>query len=440
MENSANAPTGHESKVETKSDDLLLHFFATLKDSFPVEIQRESLRITPHGLFVQDRVVSQLVARYQEWFQKHTGDTTPRSEHKCYKRLFGSESPGQKYLLEGKLCLRGLLVECHVQEPQKCRIPYFLSSLVSTDEYLHPSDPALREIAGLEVKPNGSEIEFTYRARQEAVIFSQSHLRAFLELLKHSDDRTVSEDPLSLTAALKIMLGHLDRMHPAKVKLGLLVPQAFPPEKKYQYMLSGTFVFVLDRKRCLTSCYEMRARNMHHFVRNECSHFRDSLKGRRQGAFELFDRRNKHLGCFSIWKGQYTVETHAFLQFLKGLSRTPPQSERFAHFYLVQEALEEFSTLVQTSQPITFQKVASSLDSNRHSKLRLRINEGWIFAFNHQDELVECVARFAKHPPPSGPAGGRRRDTRERQRRSGDRGPGRQQRTPRTAGPKNQRS
>jgi hypothetical protein len=196
-----------------------------------------------------------------------------------------------------------------------------------------------------------------------------------------------------LMQALRSLVSFLRLAHPARRKLGLLVSQAFDPEKN-TYLTKGSFVFVIDKSGELRMIYELRAGNFAHFLRSEFALFVKQTRGR-IGAFEGFDRSNRVLGRFNIWKGQYHLMPHAFLQFVKSINKIQPQQDRFARFYPLSEAFVEFSSLIQTSQPIEFRKVASALDPKRHAKKNFRVNGGWLFVLDRENTIEDCIGRYS---------------------------------------------
>lgn len=394
------APASQES-----ADSLLLSLASDLRKLVPIEKQRSSLRITPHGLFVEEGFMDELVHVFQSWLREKSGAEVEKSEKKALRRLFGGEQPPRHYLIEGKLCLRGVLAPFKVQEPQKYQLPFFLGSLAAADQYLHPRDPVFSSLTGVEAiaGPSGTDIKITVKKRH--LVVPNTILRELVSMLKHSPGHRHDPPQLTLVDGVRELLRILPRAKVARPNRGLLVPSRFANPKRYDFLLTRGFVFVCDKSGKVESCYEMRGSNFYHFLRGEFAALRDIYKSKRHGAFEFFDRRNEHLGRFDVWRAGFRLKPHAFLGFVANLHLVTRNKDRFSRFHTVKECFEELSSVFQTSQPIERRMIASHVEDKRYSSRAFRVNDGWIFVINRENVIEECIVRYRRleHKKPARP-------------------------------------
>lgn len=386
----------HEEKELSEGSrvDSVRGFFAAIKDLFKIEVLRDNLRVTHKGLFVSEALLSELLSKYQQWLGQQSEGEVHKSESKCMKRLFGSLTPTGQYLIEGKHCLKGFLSPLEIPDPQRFGLPFYLGSLSSMREYLHPSDPTLQKLADVNVGSGTEGVELRIRIGNQTVIVSNLLLRTFRELAEHSP-RVVREFPElidSLPVVAQALVHLLRKSRILSQKNPILIPIAYKASKRHDFRTVGGFIFIFQKDGRLVSIYELRGRNLYKFVRSEFA----ALRTRHIGAFEIFGERHKLLGRYQIAGKQSFVSPRAFLDFLEALPNSPEKRDHLLSNFTIKESFEKFSEIYQTSQVIEKHKILSYVERFRRPVGQYKINGVWIFVISRDWVIEAVVAKFAE--------------------------------------------
>jgi hypothetical protein len=391
QENSGNAPEGGESSAL----DSVHLFLDGLKDLFPRELLKDAVRITPHGLFVEKGSFQKVIEGYQAWLRKRTGGTVVKSVDKCVKRLFGSHEPPQFYLVEGKQCLLGYMVPCEVQQPQKYNLPFYLGSLLDTREYLHPRDPFLMELRGVEVtpKPQGVEVKFT--AQRRSIRVAADVLKQFSQLAANSHKllEKNSRAGTALRDSLEALIRLVGKAQPVMENEPLLVPSRNKERRGLSYLRLGTLVFVLERAETLVGCYELRGKNFQRMLRQELTALARNCRGHRIGAFELPKGRSKYLGSIEIKNEHYLVHPRAFSQFLDSIRGSAALRESFAGGFTVADCIKKMPYIFASSERVEPRQIANYLEKNAPRGARYRVRDEWIFVILGKNVIAGCISK-----------------------------------------------
>ena len=96
--------------VEAQKDSVSL-FIDKLTDIFERDTVVQNVKKTEKGICVVKEFAEKLPAAYQRFLGDLTGGGSSKSEEKCKKRLFGSDTPSAYYLFEGKQSIFGWLID-----------------------------------------------------------------------------------------------------------------------------------------------------------------------------------------------------------------------------------------------------------------------------------------------------------------------------------------
>ena len=144
------------------------------------------LRVMSGGLFVEQSHLVDLLESYRTFFKERQSEGHDLSLPKAIRRLFETETPELKYLIDGKLCLLGHLLPVPLTNLSALRIPIFQGSLYDPAQYLNPRDPMLGQIPGVSprLEPDGFalDVETSFGALR----VSEAALREFARIYRHS--------------------------------------------------------------------------------------------------------------------------------------------------------------------------------------------------------------------------------------------------------------
>lgn len=434
MEDTSPTASGEsQEKPQAKEQDRPEHpqhiplFLEYVRRSKPFETLRPFVRVTPGGLFVEESKLEAVLEIFKVWLEQYSQGEDRRTGEKLKRKFFSNTEPVLRYLVEGKICMRGVLAPAKVQEPQKYALPYFLGSLIEGSQYLHPGDPLVSDLRNGEVAlgPQGPELRITSSKRPIAV--STEMLKRFAQIAQRSH-RLVKRYPeleTTLAGAVKPLLFLFGRARLLKSDWVHLVPisargwrekdgkrgegrrgkgggdrRGAPQPAKDDRPFSGLFVqdfymFVVERDR-LTAIHELVGRNFSTFVRDEFMR----VDRRKLGSFHLFERPGPNIGTFSV-RGQNTaLSPRAFSEFIQFLGRATDKREKLEGWFTVEEAFQRFSSFFQLATPIERKKLEHTLKEHELGAGQLRVYGGWTFLIGPEGAIDRCVARhLPRHAP-----------------------------------------
>lgn len=387
LENTPEAAPGKENV------DSLGLFVNEVKKLFPVSEIKENIRATHKGLFVSEAFSETLLKAYQVWFEKQTAGEIHKSLEKSKKRLFGSLDPESYYLVEGKNCIIGFLVQYEMKEPLRYGLPYYLGVLSSKKVSIHQNDPILAALKDVEILSAASGGGIRFKVGNNYFVADQIALNYFLSTAQNST-RTMQEYP-EITESLGVLSKAFVNLF-RKSKLVppdriLLVPENFQDKGKYTFRVLGSTVFVIDKKLNVISVYGTRGRDQYRLFRREFASFRP----KHIGSFEIYPDRHKLLGCFKYSERSYQLAAQALMDFANHMLDSPDKKDVLQGVITVRKVYQRFSEVFQTSQAIPKHLVKSYLEKFKRPIAECRINGVWIFVISHDAVVEATVAKFA---------------------------------------------
>jgi hypothetical protein len=372
---------------------VLVRFLESLRADKSFEAERQFIRVVPRGLFVDERGVGAVVERYQSWILAESKGVAHKSIEKCHLWLFESHTPERFYLTEGKNVLAGFLIPLPLKNPQQFNLPYYLGSLLSTTNYIHPADPQLQGLKGVEFRTGQKGLEILIARRKAQVVLSESVLRHFFEVAGHSRflQRRYPGIETNLSVCLKALLGIARRARDIPRTFPMVVPFQTKTSKTTQVRLAGKFLFIED-KGTIFRILELNGRNLSTLLRHELNNApRDKL-----GSFRLTPKHRDLIGFYDIGGKRTSVHARAFSEFSELIRRTREPREKMSGWFTSVECFEKFSFLFQTAQPIEKHKIAGALSRFGVTDERFRINGGWIFVLSKEGTVMRTVAKHIR--------------------------------------------
>ncbi len=372
---------------------VLERFLASLRSDKSFEGERQLIRVVPRGLFVDERGLSSVVERYQAWILKESAGAAQKSVEKCQQWLLDSTAPERLYLVEGKNVLAGFLVPFPLKTPQQYGLPYYLGSLLSTKNYIHPADPQLQNLKSAELKTGPKGLEVIISRRAASVVLPESVLRHFMELAGESRflQRRYPGIEQNLSVCLKALIGIARRAREIPRAFPMVVPFQTKSSKTTHVRAAGKFLFIEDRGQ-IFRILELNGRNLSTLLRHELNNApREKL-----GSFRLTPKHRDLMGFYETGGRRQSVHARAFCEFSELIRRTREPREKMNGWFTPVECFEKFSSIYQLSQPIEKFKIAGALERFGVQGERFRINGGWIFVLSKEGTVMRTVAKHVR--------------------------------------------
>ncbi len=387
-----------EQNVIQTSDDprgAVVRFIESLRSNKGFEPIKARIRVVPRGLFIEERVIDQVITEFQTWLTKASAGAAQKTFEKTKQWLFEDGEPERFYVVEGKTTLTGYIIAAQVGAPQRFGLPYYLGSLLPSSTYLHPSDPELARCKGLEVRSSGSGVEAVVQKRDKRLILSEQTIKSFEELAKGSPflQRRYPGSEKNLSVCVRALAGLVRRARAVPRGFPMLVPFDVKTMKHREVRVAGKFLFVEERGK-ITRIIEAHGRNLSSFLRSELSRVpREKL-----GSFRLTPKHRDLVGFYERAGKRTSVHARAFAEFSELIRRARDPREKFAGWFTAAECFEKFSSFFQLSQPIERHKVASSIERFDLQGAEYRAYGGWIFTLSREKTIMRVVARHVRMP------------------------------------------
>lgn len=373
-------------------------FLESLRKYFPIETLRESVRVTPKGLFVLHTFREQIVESYQKWLESLGLPTAARTTGKIRRRLFGGENPPLFYLAEGKNVIAGFLAVATVQQPQRYQLPHYLGSLTDSRTVLSSHDPLLEKIEGVTVAQGAKGVEISVKIGNETLLITNEGLKEFLSRAEHSP-RTMKEFPELKNSQAELLIALVTLLRKSRLvaldKDPRLLPKQFVEQKRLTMRAVGSYEFIFSQDRRLVAVLDLKGKNLAHFVWREMSALRQKGE-RRIGIFDLASERERHIGTFNIRGEKIRLTAHALAGFVEHIGDSPEKRDRFLKNYSVRDCFEKFSILFQTAQPIDGRLIQTFVSDFKQRGTRFTVNGAWIFVLSPDRMVTHCLARHAR--------------------------------------------
>jgi len=379
--------------VQTEERGQLLAFLNSLKANKGAEGLRPHIRVVSKGLFVDERGISALVELYHLWLERESQGIARKPLDKCFQWLFQEREPLRYYLVEGKNTLIGSIIPIPISNPQQFGLPYYLGSLLSASDYLHPADPILNKIPKLEVARGKGGAEWIVLTRGSKIVVTEKLARDFSLLIKSSRfvERRYPDAMKTLAGALQLLVTLVRRSRPVPRSFPLIVPFDVKSSKSKGVRMAGKFMFIEERG-ALVRILELNGRNLSGFLRSELVRApREKL-----GSFKLTPKHRDLMGFYESFGKRRSVHARAFAEFEEAIRRTRDARERFQGFFSSAECFEKFSSLYQMSTPIEAHKIRSTIERYGVSGHSYTACGGWIFVLDRGQVLVRVIARHIR--------------------------------------------
>lgn len=388
----------NKDKPADSSDSTISEFLHTLSELVATADQKNHLRSTYDGIFIAMPFVKEIVNLFKNWFEKKTAGEITRTEKKCTKRLFGSITPQQYYLVEGKSCLMGYLIPYPVKEPQKLKLPYYLGSLLDTQTYLHPKDPLLEQLNGVTALTSNSGVRFQIKIRQQLFEVNTPSLTEFAKVIStashHTNDNSKNMDQApSLRTALPLFVKLFQHSRPLEQNWRLLIPAIYERQAGISFRQNRDWIFIVNNHSQLISCYQLHGRNLFRFIWREYVAFRQHSRSQRIGNFELRAKKSNYCGVFKLGNSIYVLPPQTLKQFIEQISASRKLRDGMPARYTVGDCLHKFCSCFQRISLTQPQSRPASTKGHPLKERQYTSPSGWIFTVNHRHIITSCAEK-----------------------------------------------
>jgi len=382
-------------QAQNEDRSALVTFLSSLRHTKGLESVRDLLRVVPKGLFVDERAIEIIVELYRYWILEESKGVAQKTHEKCRQRLLSDGQSGRQYLVEGKNVLAGYLVPIPIRDPQQFGLPYYLGSLLSTQNYLHPGDPLLKKIKGVEFKHGKDGMEALVSRRKGSLTLPDRLLKSFFALAGASRflQRRYPDIEKNLSIALNALVGLVRRARIVERSFPLIVPFDVSVSKSKIIRVAGKFLFI-EEKGVLQRIIELNGRNLSSFLREELARApKDKL-----GSFKLTSKHRDLMGFYEVRGRRSSVHARAFSEFSELIRRARDPRERFTGWFTSVQCFEKFSSFYQRAQPIEKAKIAAALQRFGVQGDAFKIYGGWIFVLSREQTVMRVIAKHIRLP------------------------------------------
>ena len=249
----------------------LLEFIPTLVQHFSKDELFEELRVSSRGLFLHESLLEKITTAFGQFLSSRGDNTSSQNPDKVRRKLFGTEHPQHRYLVEGKLCIPGYLAPAELPENEKYPIAYFKGMLLDTASYLHPRDPYLEALPDLRTNLKSTGFSLSLQVKGRNYNFDPSFLTDFAGAAKDSK-RLRQEFPLirfQLRAAIPALARILDKARKQGGRAPMLVPGEYRDAERYTIVGVRNLSVVVESERKLVAVFGSEGRSLHALVTSE---------------------------------------------------------------------------------------------------------------------------------------------------------------------------
>ncbi len=378
--------TKHESEQETPLaylDGVIRHF-----DALQIKTGIRALR---SGVFIASSLSTALIENYRLWRAEVQSANALPSEEKCYRRMFGTESPELHYLLDGKLCIPGFLIPSEQPlDRNRFALPYSQASLLDATSYIHPRDPIFEQVSGISLgHGSGKGFYLSFDCGTKKFTVFEQGLKNF-GLCARQSSRVTDKYPQlqgALRDSLEPLREILIKAKPISAKQKLLVPSKYSTKKGYTLLRFESLVLVMEKEHQLIDCFDTRGKNLRALIDSELR----QRKNKRVGAFELTPKDKRFIAKIKIRSKYFRLHRKAFQEVLRSANSSPGLRRELSVRYTVVDCMQALGEILRLADWVAYQVPAKT---TKKSQTKKRLQYGrWVFKTGENYSIVACEER-----------------------------------------------
>jgi hypothetical protein len=352
------------------------------------------LRLLKNKLFIAEGFLENLISHYQNWLALNGAGSYTKD--KVLNRVFGTENLTLYYVPDGNNCLIGYIANVTSEfELKKGSIPLSNSVPINAKDYLHPKDPSIKTIEGVEIrKPLNQSTQIVVNLGSQKVILSEIILRKVTEILRSSRKviETYPEIERSLKDALRILRVLLLQSKVVSRSRSQLVPEQYSAEDIELRFFSGN-VFVIKGEE-LKDIFEVRGRGLSALVDSELVYLAEKINLKNIDVFQLLHKDPKVIGKMKITGKWYAIDRRAFKALLEKISLSRFFQGKLAKRYTIKNVLEVLIPVLRNADWIDVSSLGrqQAIESTQKNKPRFELKyTPWTFVTGKNFTIIDFV-------------------------------------------------
>ena len=350
-----------------------------------------SLRVLKKKIFIPERALPDLLSYYQNWLA--AAGVGSYSTEKLLNRIFGGEVPGLFYLPEGNDCYIGHVA--NLPEAQNLNIglvPVSNSVPIGAKDYLHPKDPSIYEIKGVELKrPLNQACQIWFESKDQKFFCGETFLRKFAEIARNS--KKTQERYHFLNRSLKDVLVPLRDTLAKSSMLSksrpIFVPEVYKNSSDVVLRLAYSTVFVFKGHEII-DLFETRGRGFEHLMEKEVSYLVEKKNQKSIDVLQLLPHDKGVIGKLKIAGKWYALDKRGFRFLLENISASRWFRGKLESTYTLKNVLEAFVPALKNADWINVSNLGRQGASDQKAKPRFELKyTPWTFKTGKNYTIVE---------------------------------------------------
>jgi hypothetical protein len=354
-----------------------------------------NLRITPSGLFVPETEREPLISAYQVWLKADSGAAGLLESSRCIEHLFGSPTPTDFYVLDGKNCLVGNLIKIETNPELKTKFPVYAGTPIDGRNSIHPKDPMLSKLPeGIQIQNGPDGMEIRLQLKTILIQLPLSRLPDIAYLVGNSP--RLRKQKYTFKQALRKVVPELalllKQARPVNTSSLRFLPSQFRRQGNVKFLALADLILALNSQGRFISGFGFKAKNMLDFLHTEIKILSETVRSKRIGEFDLRTYERNCAGILRSKNEKFSLEYRAlmdFVQIWRPNKTEKRKSESPTLFDILRELSLEFSHSAWTLE----RDISPRFRGSSKDNLNYRTTKGWVFWISKRAHLVSLRRR-----------------------------------------------
>ncbi len=352
--------------------------------------------MTASALFVAESDFPEFLENFQSWLKTETGSEGLLPKDRCHRMIFEKGTDSAYYLLDGKNCFVGYLVNAKPLDQFRNKFKAYPGIPFDGRKMLHPKDPFLTRLpAGVQVAngPNGQEL--IIKSDNIKAVFRLDDLPHLLGVFKGSP--RLRRFKSSFQLALRDLIPEFSKLILSgqitdKSRLRI-IPSRFRNSTNFSCLrLSDTYL-IFDRDQRYLQSFGLKGKNLFDFISYELRSLLHSIRNRRIGQFELEGRNRRLAGTIKVQNEKFFMSVHSLLEWVQ-LCKMSQASTLYDYILAFSADFASSGWVLERDIPGR-QKNFCKRNAGHNPQLNYRTSKQYLYAIDKRHEIV-AIMRWVK--------------------------------------------